>query len=194
MLAWKILRNDEFLREFFNCSQIARGCQRIIEKTPTNATVAHLLRRVFPDSPFVYIIRHPVEVFSSYRKLVKKLGTGCWSDLNVAEFCNLYRRRVSSILRFANRDTRFLLIKYEDFVKNPSAILKSLCLFIQEDYEMDMLNHTLSDRESSNDRFIKGPICQSTKLWSDWITESQALEVQKNLRRIMKKLAYNSIT
>jgi Sulfotransferase family len=64
---WLPNRNHLVLRSYFFAWQ-ARGCPRLVEKTPTNIRRLPKLARTFPAGRFLYIHRHPVDVFTSYRR------------------------------------------------------------------------------------------------------------------------------
>src|SRR5215207_5402774 len=56
------------LRSFVSHATRARGCQRLVEKTPTNTPHLAKLTAAFPHARLLYIHRHPVDVYSSYRR------------------------------------------------------------------------------------------------------------------------------
>lgn len=190
---WAAAGNRAMLKSFFSHAQRARGCQRIGEKTPSNAANAAKLKRVFPDCKVLYIHRHPVDVFSSYRKLASRLGTGSWPDIGVEEFCQLYGQRTEAILRFGRKHPAdCMLVRYESFVQEPENEWRRICDFIHEPFEPECLKAKLTDRRRKDDDPITGAICATTKRWSRYVDPETVWHVERRLLSTMRALAYET--
>lgn len=55
---WYVNLNQLVFRNFFFHAQEARGCRRIVEKTPSHIQHISEIRRTFPESVLLYIHRH----------------------------------------------------------------------------------------------------------------------------------------
>jgi len=91
-VVWYANLNHLLLRSYFFHAARARGCRRLVEKTPTNTIHLHRLWRTFPRAQFLYVYRHPVDVFSSYRRRAADDPAAGWAArLTPEDFCKAYR-------------------------------------------------------------------------------------------------------
>lgn len=67
----KVSLNDISTRIFFYFAKQARGVNRIIEKSPDNIFKLPEIKATFPNSKLLFVYRHPVDVFSSYKRRLK---------------------------------------------------------------------------------------------------------------------------
>lgn len=74
------------LRRFVFHATRARGCRRLVEKTPTNVQHLEELTAAFPHGRLLYVHRHPVDVFSSYRRRAAVDPAGDWANLDVRTY------------------------------------------------------------------------------------------------------------
>lgn len=90
----------------------------LLEKSPPNIIRSRLLQAFFPDSCFIFIVRHP---------LVVSLATLKWSDTSVMElmfhWCVAHRAMLSDLPALKN----FMVLRYEDFVRDPISTLDDVC-------------------------------------------------------------------
>ena len=95
-LFWQLTLNHLVARSFFYYAQQARGCKRIVEKTPNNVRYIERILLTFPKCRLLYIYRHPVDVFSSYRRRGLMKGESQYL-LTADEFCRKYRESLSAV-------------------------------------------------------------------------------------------------
>jgi hypothetical protein len=116
----------------------------LLEKSPPNLIMTRFLQEMFPDSYFLIITRHPVAVSFATQKFVGG------------------RASIHSMLRhwlvcheIFWRDSRHLknlyILRYEDFVKDPSLYLQNIYSFLG----IDGYNTDLEVRANINDRYFK---------------------------------------
>ena len=90
----------------------------LLEKSPPNLVRSRFLRRMFPNSKFIFIVRHPVAV---------SLATEKWSNKTIAErllhWCTAY----SIMLDDIDSAEDCLVIRYEDFVQSSDRYLDQIC-------------------------------------------------------------------
>lgn len=70
-LLWRIALNDILIRMFFYYASQARGMKRTLEKAPANIYYLPEIKATFPRAKLLFIYRHPVDVFSSYKRRLK---------------------------------------------------------------------------------------------------------------------------
>ncbi len=190
--SWNLLLNARVIRKYFYYSKQARGCKRLIEKTPR-----HLLRynRIFetlPNSKIIITIRHPVDVLSSYIKRKQKDPDSKWLDISLPDFIKRYRD-MSVYVSELNKSDNALCVKYENFVDNPEQVFRQICGHINEPF----LNEPLTGGEKrlsdyKMDPYLSKPIIQKTKNWSDYLSDDQVIELEQKLEPEMNQFGYTS--
>jgi hypothetical protein len=118
------------------------GKRRWVEKSPSHCQYVHTVRRYFPRSPIVRILRDPRDVALSLLNVpwgVKSLLDGVWEWLS-------FDQRSAS---FFEQDPRAYTLRYEDLVDDPEKELKRLCGFLGEAYEPGMLDTSRSSRHTN---------------------------------------------
>jgi len=115
----------------------ASGRTRFLDKTPAYALVLDFLVKLYPDARYVVLTRHPIAVWSSY---VESFFDG---DERAAHARNpVLERYVPAIARFLReRPVPFAHARYEELVKDPELVLRSLCEFLGVDYEPGMIEY-----------------------------------------------------
>jgi len=117
------------------------GKRRFGEKTPRHFLHLRAISRFYPDARIVYMCRDPRSAHSSFKKsdLVKRMNAVdrssiCWS---------LYwNSSIRTLRRYSNGAKRpqFLKIRFEDLVRAPEDKIRSLCAFLGEEYQPEMLH------------------------------------------------------
>ncbi|MCZ6820174.1 MAG: sulfotransferase [Calditrichaeota bacterium] len=129
-LAYILDRFYRYHAEQHGCSMLRWG-----DKTPLNSvepgTLEQILK-VFPDAQFIHLVRDGCDVVSSC------LRYGFFPDIKSA--ANRWVRVIKNVQRFSQaHPTRSLEIRYEDLVSQPEPTVKSICRFLDVNYEASML-------------------------------------------------------
>lgn len=118
---WKRVFSN-FLRQL----NFRYGGRRIVLKSPPHTARVRVLRELFPDSRFVFLMRNPYEVFPStlhmqrhiYRMFALQRPTFAGQEEFVfRDFLRLHRRLEEQRAQIPPR--RFHEIRYEDLVRDP---------------------------------------------------------------------------
>ena len=96
----------------------------LLEKSPPNLVRSRFLRKMFPDSKFVFIVRHPVAV---------SLATEKWSDKTIAERLLHWHTAYAIMLDDVRAAEDCLVIRYEDFVSSCGDCLDQICDLVNID-------------------------------------------------------------
>ena len=151
-LGWSEEELDERLRVFydgiFRRYAEQRGKQRWGEKTPFHTSHIDEMARVFPDAVFVGIVRHPGAVAVSLRKKFHYTFSDAvdyWMSTNY----DLVRSG-STLSR------RFVLIRYEDLLRDGEAVLRELMAAIDEPWHPHLLEHHHVQRAQGAPRVAEG--------------------------------------
>ena len=104
---------------------IEPGVSFFTDKMPLNETHLGLIGLVFPKSPIIHLLRHPLDVVCSSFFNDFTHGFNCSYDLNtVADHYVLIRDLVDHYLD--NMELNYLAIKYEDIVTNEETNVRRL--------------------------------------------------------------------
>jgi hypothetical protein len=196
--------NNVCLRSFFYYAKRARDTRRIVEKTPSHIFKVPEIKSAFPNSKLIFISRHPIDVYSSFKKRKKvseELGIETsqisWLNLSVSNFCNTYLK----YMKLAFRETKspnknnFMIVRYEDLIIDPSSTLQSICNFLEEKYEDEIIPDS---RKLENDWKMNpnlyGAINKNTKNWREYVNETEAYLIEESLLDNMNQLNYPRYT
>jgi hypothetical protein len=136
-LGWSFHEVDEQAREYFETLfrryADEHGAQRWGEKTPHHTWHISAMKRTFPDSVFVGIVRHPgATVASNMRRFGHSKG---WATGHV-------RRYMRELARQAGRyQRRMVLLRYEDLVLRPEQTMHELLDWLGEPWSDNVLKH-----------------------------------------------------
>jgi len=196
---WRATQNDVLIRVFLYFAKQARGMKRIIEKTPQHISRLPEIKETFPESKLLFIHRHPIDVYSSYKRRLKvsreldlKQRDLNWLRLSVREFCNKHTDYLQLALNEnASNPKKFMLISYDDLVGNHQATLHRICDFLEEPYEEECLpEKPIQKNEWKVDPDTFGEIKIKTKNWKDFISEVDARFIENRMHKVMHELNY----
>jgi hypothetical protein len=180
------------LRSFVFHATRARGCLRLVEKTPTNVHHLEELTAAFPNGRLLYVHRHPVDVFSSYLRRAVIDPAGGWANLDVRTFAERWTASTSRALSWLDSgNTNLFTIRYESFVEDPVTAFQEICAFLDEPFEANALEEERPDnRRWPVDPHLWGAIVPRTKEWRDHISTEEAAMVQYLTGSVMRRLGY----
>ena len=115
------------------------GKQRWIEKTPDHLPHVARIRKYYPDSPIVRIVRDP-------RDVVASLLAVPWGPSTLIQAIDLWRIFDDQSAWFFEADARCHTLQYEDLVRAPESTLRNLCQFLGEPFDPIMLDTSSSAR------------------------------------------------
>lgn len=117
----------------------ATGAQVVVssDKRPR-----HYKRLGWPDT-FVFLYKDPVaHVYSKARRLATEKGHECVTDDDVAEALEWLILHSNAHLRFLeNREKPVAVLKNENFILDPEAVLQRLCAFLGVETDLTALDY-----------------------------------------------------
>ncbi len=121
----------------------------LVEKTPkNNQRFAPLLMELFPDAKFIHIFRDPRDIFASrFKTQVKEKRLK-----SVLAMHERWNKCVRNSLRFKG-DQKHFFLKYEDLVKDPKEVTRSVCEFLNIPWDEKMLSSTLAGQTWQGNSF-----------------------------------------
>jgi hypothetical protein len=174
------------------------GKPRWGEKTPGNLFYADILYDMFPKARFIYVVRDPRAGVASMQRV---------SFLPDDVVFNVLSRRKHDTTGRATLERhvpapRRMTVRYEDLVRDPAAVVRTLCDFIGEDFEPSMLHfHRDADdymkAEAARDynAAATAPISASKiAAWKDRLTTDEVAIVEHLCRDVMRRFGYRAVT
>jgi hypothetical protein len=151
-----------------------QGKWRWGDKTPMYMRHLLMLRRLFPDSRYVHLIRDGRDAALSFLDMPKGVAFETWAHpRTVADFAAVWRTEVAAARRL--RGDRYLEVRYEDLVADARRVLKRICSFAGLPYEAAMAEHARSGSEQKpHQQSLKRPLTPSLR---DWRTEMRPEDV-----------------
>jgi hypothetical protein len=114
----------------------SKGKKIIGDKTPSYSWKLDMLRHIFPNAKFIYIVRDGRAVFLSWLKP----EVDSMKNKNEIILSELWNEWLNAMLEFENKNKNLILtIKYEDLVKDSKKTLETVCSFLGVTYSRDML-------------------------------------------------------
>ena len=123
------------------------GKTRWVEKTPNHLLHVERIRQLFPTARIIRIVRDPRDVALSLEEMP-------WFPGTFIDGIQLWRRNDARSRRFFETDEASYTLRYEDLVSDTEREMRSLCLFLGEDFEPQML---LRERSTRNVNRIGEP-------------------------------------
>jgi hypothetical protein len=190
---WKLNLSHLTVRSYFFHARLARGCRRLVEKTPTNTVNLKKLTLAFPRAQLLYIHRHPIDVFSSYRRRGRDDPNAAWARaLAPSEFCARFEASARRALDWNAAGRRnLLLVSYERFTSDPESSFREMCDWLDEPFEPSALKEDAPQPGRwRGDPQLWAEIVPTTKAWKEFVTPDEADEIQQRLRLIMTAFGY----
>lgn len=104
------------------------------DKMPLNETHMGLIALLFPDSPMIHVIRHPLDIMVSAVSNHFTHGFFCASALETAALH--YTRVMDLVQKYrAEMALRYLAVRYEDMVEDQEATVRSVLDFVGEKFD-----------------------------------------------------------
>lgn len=202
-VVWKLTMTHFLVGAFFYYAKQARNVKRIIEKTPQSIFMLPEIKKTFPNAKLLFIYRHPIDVFSSYKKrfkITQKLNNNQsslgWLKITKEKFCQDYELSIDLALKEKDKNPQqFMMIAYETLVESSQETISKICNFINEPFEEQCLvqNESKSvDWKVDPDLF--GKINKQTKNWTEFIDEEEGQFIENRLNTTMNLLNYSNYT
>lgn len=125
---------DFYLKRTEQLGILRDGVHYFTDKMPLNETHLGLISLLFPESPIIHLIRHPLDTFTSVWSNYLTHGFNCAFDLTtiakhqmlIADLVEHYR---------ANLDMKYMAVRYEDIVADQEPHVRKLLDFVGEPFD-----------------------------------------------------------
>jgi hypothetical protein len=178
------------VRRVFAAYALAQGVERYGDKTPPFVLHVDLLAELFPEARFVHLIRDGRDVASS-------LVETSFGPNGVARAAEVWRRRVArgrtSGARLA--PARYLEVRYEGLVRDPSAVLRGVCAFVELEYRDEMLHPEegatqVPDTERAHHATLTKPVTPGLRDWRHDMPDADIALVEAVAGDLLSDLGY----
>jgi hypothetical protein len=130
---------DFYLQRVRQAGILEPGARWFTDKMPLNETHLGLIALLFPASPIIHLVRHPLDVVVSVFSNQLTHGFYCAYELEsaarhyalIADLIAHYRREMAM---------RYLPVRYEDMVDEQEATIRRMLDFIGEDFDESCVN------------------------------------------------------
>lgn len=157
------------------------GKPHIIDKTPGNSLWWRRIHKFWPDAKFIILYRHPVRVMESWERARPEIKR---------------QRTIAQMLRFAKALERArnihggLVVRYEEFTRDPAKVSQEICEFIGVPWEPQMVAYG----EQDHGNFVRGLGDWSEKIQSGAISpappDPKPEDVPDDLKEICRLMGY----
>lgn len=120
---------DYYLQRARQLGVIEKGAQYFTDKMPLNETHLGLIGLMFPESPIIHVLRHPLDVVMSVFSNHLTHGFYCANQLEtIAQHYVL----ISDLIEHYRREMtlRYLPIRYEDIVEDQETHVRRMLSFV----------------------------------------------------------------
>ncbi len=191
------------VRVFFHFARRARGVARLLEKTPRHLDHLDEIAAAFPRSKVLICVRHPVDVYSSYRKKLFKAERRSgvqdkhgWLQLSPERFAEKYAGWIDTMLEHERAaPERCRVVRYERLTQQPREVIRELCEFLGEPFdEPTLFDEVQVERDEFGSPRPRQRIVVNEKDWREFLSDEDARTVETRTADRMARLAYARYT
>lgn len=115
------------------------------DKMPLNENLMGLIRLLFPSSPIIHVVRHPLDVVLSCYANQLSHGDGCALSLDTLAYHFIETWKLVDHY-LAEMDLHYTRIHYENLLGNPEGEMRRLLEFVGEEWDPRCLDFHKSER------------------------------------------------
>lgn len=129
------LLRDHYLARVRQAGILREGAAWFTDKMPLNETHLGLIHLMFPESPIIHLLRHPLDVVLSVYSNHLTHGMFCAAELETAAKHYVLIAGLIAHYREAIPGLRYRAVRYEDVVDHQEREVRGLFAFIGEDFD-----------------------------------------------------------
>ena len=180
----------QLLHDLFGAVAVEQGARRYADKTPNNVLALQRIRLSVGPIKVLNIVRDPLAVVAS---LLRTEGWGFDDPLAAAVY---WRRCVAAAKRASRFGIPVLTVRYEDLVADPATLLRSVCQFLDSEFEPSMLEfqelgakQETEHRFGSNHQRLSGVLAIEER-WKTELSPQDVAEVKMIVGSDYERLGY----
>jgi len=112
----------------------------LTDKSPFNSERLAMINLMFPQSPIIHVIRHPLDAcLSAYFTSFQHRH---WYSLNLEDTAMYFKEIIALVEHYRSEITglKYLSVRYEDLVLDPEPQVRRMMKFIGEPYDESCLD------------------------------------------------------
>ncbi len=129
------------------------SCEYVIEKSPPNIIRTRFFQKLYPNSKFIAILRHPLAVSYATKK---------WSKTSVSALLEHSLRAYEMLRKDVDSLDSIYVLRYEEFVMEPQKTINEIFTYL----DMDTIEVTHKIRTDINDKYFTMWEKDRNKLWN----------------------------
>jgi hypothetical protein len=196
------------LSGLFYCAvlRLAEAAGRSIpcEQTPRNIFYAEALLRHYSEARVVHMMRDPRAVMASQKRRWRRRALledpsrlplfqaiRSWVNYHPYTMADLWLRASREANRLASHP-RFIIVRFEDLLENPEAMVRGLCASLGIDFEPEMLeiDQINSSHASSVNGLPKGFRVDAIDSWKSRLTPNEVAVTERLCGDMMARFGY----
>jgi hypothetical protein len=171
-------------RAFHLHAATARGCPRILEKTPSHIFLCEFMVRAFPNARILCLRRDPADTVASFRRrrAMQAGSDGEWLDLanDLDSFIRCWNQNTAAwsefITHFPNHGRT---VDYFQLTTKPFATVVEVFRFIGEEMEPHILEGSAPlEPLEWLDRYDSHIPVSNNEVWGNYVTENDATRLR----------------
>ncbi|KAB8195919.1 sulfotransferase [Nonomuraea phyllanthi] len=116
---------------------VRSGKKYIVDKTPANAFAYDRIAACWPDARFVFLLRHPASIATSWHEASPDKRTPDEAAADALRYMKAVER--------ARKALNGLTVRYEDLTAEPERICRQICEFLGLEWAPQMLSYGTPD-------------------------------------------------
>ncbi len=169
-----------------------KNCVRWVEKSTSNEVQHEAMAKLYPDAKLVKVVRDPRAVFASRKKFV--MDNPERQHTKAHRLVREWNRSAREIPRLRQQPERFLVIRYEDLVKNPEEIIQAVCRHAGIDFAETLLQPTRVGADwggnSAHHAGFSGVDASTADLWRKKLSPHEVWWIELHCRKGMEIAGY----
>ena len=165
-----------FIEAVFSAYAEQFGKSRWGDKTPFYTGDVDVIRKIFPDSKIVHLVRDGRDVMVSQKNIE-------WMSQNFVTLARDWKWKTTLMHKIGNViGDDFLEVRYEDLVRQPEEKLREICSFLGEDYDPEILTYADEATDVVPDESLKWhrnsvklPDPRKIGAWQEKLTASEKI-------------------
>lgn len=179
----------------------ATGHRRVCEQTPRNIFYAGAILSAFPAAQIVHVVRDPRAVLASQKNRYRLRSLAgphvprsevlrLWFNYHPYTTTRLWREATSAAIRHADSD-RVSIVRYEDLVTDPDAVLCGLCEQLKLPYSRAMIDvPRWGSSNIGHDHAERGVASATLDKWREVLTAAEIAYSEQKTRDERARFGY----
>lgn len=185
----------EFLRRFMDEMARSHGKRRWVEKTPAHTWRIDRLRKRIPTSKFIHIVRDGRDVALSLRRTGWTPSVRGDTLRQLVWAVKVWQATVAHLDPYEDRlDERFLMVRYEDLVRDTGTLLDTLSEFADVPLSTERIAEqefgTLGSANTAFDNELEGVANRPVERWREQMEPGERMALEWAAGETLHRLGY----